>query len=101
MKVDRTRRLWPRSRDGQILKYSTVIGSSVLNVAGGMSRTKVMAMFLGPTGFGLIGLYPSISDSTQNIAGMGINSSCVRQIPEAVGSGDQDRIARTAVISSK
>ena len=55
-------------------------------------------MLLGPSGFGLFGLYGSIANLTQSIAGMGINSSGVRQIAEAAGSGDKDRIAQTAAV---
>ncbi|WP_374089771.1 O-antigen translocase [Methylomicrobium lacus] len=84
---------------GQILKSSAVIGgSSLLNIAIGIVRTKGMAMLLGPSGVGLMALYGSISDLTISVAGMGINSSGVRQIAEAVGSSDTDRIARTAVV---
>ncbi len=84
---------------GQILKSSALIGgSSLVNIAIGIGRTKVMAVLLGPAGFGLLGLYGSISDLAQAIAGMGINGSGVRQIAEAVGSGDRQRIARTAVV---
>jgi enterobacterial common antigen flippase len=81
---------------GQILKSSTLIGgSSVLNVCFGMVRTKAMALLLGPTGVGLLGLYGSIIDVTRTAAGMGVNSSGVRQIAEAVGTGDAQRISRT------
>jgi PST family polysaccharide transporter len=84
---------------GQILKSSAVIGgSSLINIAIGIIRTKVMAILLGPSGVGLMGLYGSIFDLTTNIAGMGINSSGVRQIAEAAGSGGTERIARTAVV---
>jgi PST family polysaccharide transporter len=84
---------------GQILKSSTVVGgSSVLNIAIGIVRTKAVAMLLGPAGFGLAGLYSSVSDLTQNIAGMGINSSGVRQIAEAAGSDDKARIGRTTAV---
>ncbi|MGZ5028515.1 MAG: O-antigen translocase [Methylobacter sp.] len=84
---------------GQILKSSVLIGSSsMLNVVIGIVRTKVMAMLLGPSGVGLMGLYGSIIELTISIAGMGINSSGVRQIAEAVGSEDTDKIARTAVV---
>ena len=84
---------------GQILKSSAVIGgSSLINIAIGIVRTKAMAMLLGPAGVGLMGLYGSITDLTISIAGMGINSSGVRQIAAAVGSGDTERIARTAVV---
>src|SRR5271157_608252 len=84
---------------GQILKSSALIGgSSVLNIAIGIVRTKAMALMLGPAGVGLFGLYGSISSLTQTIAGMGINSSGVRQIAEAVGSEDADRIAQTTAV---
>jgi len=84
---------------GQILKSSALIGgSSVLKIGIGIVRNKAMAVLLGPSGVGLIGLYNSLIDLAQNIAGMGVNSSGVRQIAEAVGSGDDEKIARTAVV---
>ena len=83
----------------QILKSSVLIGgSSALNVALGIVRSKAMALLLGPAGFGLMGLYLSISNLAQSIAGMGVNSSGVRQIAAAVGSGDTARVARTAAV---
>jgi len=84
---------------GQILKSSALVGgSSVLNIGIGIVRTKVMAVLLGPGGFGLFGLYGSISNLAQSIAGMGVNSSGVRQIAEAAGTGDSARIAETAAV---
>ena len=85
--------LWPDSEVFGIDRWL-----SVLNIAIGIVRTKAMAMLLGPAGFGLAGLYSSIADLTQSIAGMGINSSGVRQIAEAVGSDDTERIALTAAV---
>lgn len=83
----------------QILKSSALIGgSSVVNIAIGIVRTKAMALLLGPAGFGLMGVYGSIANLAQSIAGMGINSSGVRQIAEAVGSGETERIARTVAV---
>ena len=88
-----------KSSYGQILKSSALIGgSSVLNIGIGIVRTKVMAILLGPAGFGLMSLYGSILDLALSIAAMGINSSGVRQIAEAASSGDTQRIARTAVV---
>lgn len=84
---------------GQILKSSALVGgSSVLNIAIGIVRTKAMALLLGPLGFGLVGLYGSIADLTQSIAGMGINSSGVRQIAEAVGSNNEEKIGLTTAV---
>src|SRR3954447_22211251 len=83
----------------QILKSSALIGSStVVNLVIGIVRAKAMAVWLGPTGFGLMALYSSIIDLTSTISGMGLNSSGVRQIAEAVGTGDAKRIALTAVV---
>jgi enterobacterial common antigen flippase len=102
--------LWPKRESlasakgsyGQILKSSALIGGSqVANIAIGIVRTKAMAMLLGPAGFGLFGLYGSIANLTQSVAGMGINSSGVRQIAEAAGSGDQARIGQTAAVLRK
>jgi antigen flippase len=84
---------------GQILKSSAIVGgSTVLNVGIGVLRIKIMALLLGPGGFGLAGLYTSIITLTQSIAGLGVNSSGVRQIAEAASSGDQDRVARTTIV---
>jgi enterobacterial common antigen flippase len=84
---------------GQILKSSALIGgASAINIAIGIVRTKAMAVLLGPAGFGLMGVYGSIIDLAQSIAGMGISSSGVRQIASATGSRDTNCIARTVVV---
>jgi enterobacterial common antigen flippase len=81
---------------GKILKSSALIGSSsIINIALGTIRTKAIALLIGPAGVGLFGLYGSIADLARSIAGMGLNSSGVRQIAEAVGTGDTQRIAFT------
>jgi enterobacterial common antigen flippase len=85
-----------RSTYGQILKSSALIGgSSVLNIALGIVRTKAMAVLLGPAGVGLMGIYNSILDLARTLAGMGVNGSAVRQIAEASGTGDSRQVART------
>ncbi|MFZ4536434.1 O-antigen translocase [Propionivibrio sp.] len=84
---------------GQILKSSAMIGgSSVINIAISIVRAKAMAVMLGPAGIGLMGLYQAIADLVTSVAGMGINNSGVRQIAEAVGTRDIERIARTATV---
>ena len=70
-----------------------------MNVAVSIARAKAMALLLGPAGVGLVGLYGSILDLTQSIAGMGINSSGVRQIAEAAGSGETRRGSRGPPLS--
>ena len=88
-----------RSTHSQILKSTAIIGgASVINVLFAIVRNKAMAVLLGPQGVGLMGLYSSIADLTQTLAALGIQDSGVRQIAEAVGTGDTDRIARTATV---
>jgi PST family polysaccharide transporter len=83
----------------QILKSSALIGGSqAITIAIRIVRIKAMAVLLGPAGVGLMGVYESIANLAQSIAGMGINSSGVRQIAEAVGTGEKDRIARTVTM---
>jgi enterobacterial common antigen flippase len=85
-----------RGTYGQIVKSSALIGgASLFNIAFGIVRTKAMALLLGPSGVGLFGLYNSIYDLTRSVAGLGINNSGVRQIAEAVGSENPQRISET------
>lgn len=84
---------------GQILRSSALIGgASVVNVAVGIVRAKASALLLGPAGFGLMGVYGSIVDLAQSVAGMGLSGSGVRQIAAAAGSGETARVARAAAV---
>ncbi|MDT3680726.1 MAG: O-antigen translocase [Burkholderiaceae bacterium] len=83
----------------EILRSSAVIGgSSAINMAIGLVRTKAMAMMLGPAGFGLMAAFSTVADLARTFAELGINSSGVRQIAESAGTGDLQRIARTVYI---
>jgi antigen flippase len=89
----------PKTSYGQILKSSAWIGgASVVTIGIGVIRTKAMAVMLGPSGFGLMGLYSSIIDLALAAASMGIANAGVRQIAESVASGDEARIGRTVVV---
>lgn len=84
---------------GQILKASALIGgSSGLNIAIRILRTKAMAVLLGPSGFGLFGIYGSVAALFQSIAGMGMSSSGVRQIAHASGTKDTEFLEITATL---
>lgn len=69
----------------------------MLSLAIGVVRTKVMVLLLGTMGYGVMGFYMTISDLVRSVAGLGVNTSGVRQIAEAVGSGDTQRLARTVI----
>lgn len=80
----------------QILKSTALLGGAqVVNIGVGIVRTKILALLLGPSGLGLSGLYVSTTSLIGTLTGFGIGSAGVRQIAEASGSGDENRIART------
>lgn len=81
-----------------ILKSTSLIGgASVLNILISMVRTKFVAVLLGPSGVGLLSMYSQIIALITTMTGMGIGNSGVRQVAEAVGSNDDERIARTVI----
>ncbi len=81
---------------GQILNSSLLIGgSSLVTIVAAIVRTKVVAVFLGPAGLGLMGILTSISSMVGTLTAMGIGTGGVREIAEAAGAGDARRIART------
>ena len=78
----------------QILRSSSIIGgASVVNIAIGLVRMKAVAMLLGPAGVGLTGLFTSVVALVSNVAGLGFGTVGTRQIAEAAGKDDPQRIA--------
>lgn len=78
----------------QILRSSSIIGgASVINIIIGLVRMKAVALLLGPSGVGLIGLLTNVVALVSNIAGLGFGSVGTRQIAEAAGNDDPQRIA--------
>lgn len=81
---------------GQILKSSSIIGGATgVNYLISMVRVKLVAVLLGPTGVGLVGLYVSATELVGTLAGLGISTSGVREVAEAHGTGKAEHIART------
>src|SRR5437660_261345 len=88
-----------RESYGRILKSTALVGgSSIITIGFGVIRTKAVASILGPAGFGLMGLYTSVADVVQTFAGMGLQSSGVRQIAQAAASGNTGTVERTAAV---
>jgi PST family polysaccharide transporter len=80
----------------QILKSSFVVGgASFINIVLGIVRTKVLALLLGPTGVGILGIYNSVVQTAGALMGLGIGRSAVRQIAEASGTGLPNRCAKS------
>jgi PST family polysaccharide transporter len=73
-------------------------GSQLIRLVFGILSTKFAAVFIGPAGVGLIGVYQSIIQLGIQLSGLGINQSGVRNVAVAAGSGDQNEITQTVTI---
>ncbi|MDC1198094.1 O-antigen translocase [Algibacter sp.] len=80
----------------RILKSSSLIGGAQgINILIGLVRVKFVAVLIGPLGVGLAGTYQALIGFFGTFAGLGLQGSAVRDIAEAVGSQDNERIGRT------
>lgn len=65
----------------RILKSSTIVGgASIIEMVIGIAKVKFIAVLLGATGVGLLGLFQNIMGIGSTIAGCGLNNSGVRQL---------------------
>lgn len=70
-----------------------VIGSAqAVNILISILRMKVLAILLGPTGVGLLGIYNSLLGVVGTAAGLGMGSSGVRQIASV--KGEEQELSR-------
>ncbi len=83
----------------EIIKTSGMIGGSqIITILVGIIKTKIFALFLGPSGVGLFGMFSSISDVVRVSTGFGLNVSGVRAMAQAKGADDNREVARIRVI---
>lgn len=76
-----------------LLSTSIIGGASVLNILIGLIRTKVAAVYLGPVGIGLIGLFNNLIGTAANVASLGFGPVGTRQIAEGAGREDETAVA--------
>ncbi|MCW3093147.1 MAG: hypothetical protein JWP81_4216 [Ferruginibacter sp.] len=82
-----------------IFKTSLITGGSqVMVMMMNMVRAKALAVFLGPSGTGVIGLYSSTTDLINTVAGLGLTSSAVKQIATANSEADKSSIQKTLFV---
>lgn len=79
-----------------IFKATSLFGGvQVIDVFINLVRGKIIAVLLGPAGMGLNGLFVSSVTMINNIAGLGLNYSAVRDISKSSESGDIEKLSRT------
>ena len=79
----------------QIFKATSLFGGvQILSILISIVRTKFVAIFLGTTGAGVIGLLNAPLQLIQSVTSLGINFAAVRDISEAKGENDPSKSAR-------
>ncbi len=77
----------------RILRTSSITGgSSIINILIGLLKTKALAILLGPSGVGLVGLYSGLMTTATTIASMGIGTIGTRQVAEAASIEDYESL---------
>lgn len=79
-----------------ILKATSLFGGvQVYQILIEIIKSKFIAVLLGPTGVGVQGLYTSATQMVQQMTSFGLAQSAVRNVAEANGTGDHDKISKT------
>jgi len=87
-----------KSSYAQILKASSIMGCAAgINLLLGMLRVKFAAVLIGATGVGLNASFGAVQGLVGTLAGLGIQSSAVREIAAAVGKNDEQAIGRAVL----
>jgi putative phospholipid-translocating ATPase len=77
-----------------IIKAMSLFGGvQVVSIICSIIRTKLIAIWIGPAGIGLIGLYNSAVEMISTFAGLGIRNSSVRDISLNSSTRNKQRIA--------
>ena len=76
-----------------IFKTTSLFGGvQAFQIVIGIIKSKFIAIILGPEGVGLLGLYSSAIELVKQFTAMGLAQSAVRDVSEAKGTGDMQRI---------
>ena len=85
-----------------IFKATSLFGGvQVYQILIQIIKSKFVAVLLGPAGVGIMGLYQSGLQLVQQISSMGLANSAVRDVSEANGSNDIQKIAKTVTVVRK
>lgn len=70
-------------------------GSKLISVLLNIVKNKVIALLLGPSGFGLISALKSTHQLVEKFAALGVHQSAVRNIAQANGKNEESRLSKT------
>lgn len=85
-----------------IFKATSLFGGvQVYTILIQVVKSKIIAVLLGPLGVGIQGLFQSAIDLVKQATSLGISQSAVRDVAEANGTGDMEKISRTVTVLRK
>lgn len=83
-----------RSSYRQIMKATSLFGGvQVFQILISVIRSKFVAVLLGPSGMGVVGLLTSTTGLISGLTNFGLGTSAVKNISEATATDDEKRIA--------
>lgn len=82
-----------------IFKATSLFGGvRVFSILISIIRSKIVAILIGTTGVGIVGLFTSGTSLIQSITQLGLSQSAVRDVSEANASGNQAKVNRVVTV---
>jgi O-antigen/teichoic acid export membrane protein len=83
----------------QIIKATSLFGGvQIFSIIISIIRSKFVALFLGPNGMGILGLFMSSISLVSNLTNFGLQTSAVRDIADTMGSKNLKKVAERILI---
>ena len=84
-----------KKETNRIFKVTTIFGgASVVAALGGLLKSKVAAVFLGPDGVGESAIYNNTVLLLVGIVGLGVGQSAIKFIAQSTDNDDKTRLSR-------
>ena len=84
-----------RNSYGSILKSISLFGGvQVFQIIIGLVKNKFVALLLGPSGMGIMGMITSATSMVETLTGFGLRTSGTRGIASAVSTNDEYKVGR-------
>lgn len=82
-----------------IMKATSLFGGvQFFNIIIAIGRSKIIAVLLGPSGMGIVGLLTSTMGLVGSLTNFGLGTSAIRDIAAANDSGNQNRINKVVTV---
>lgn len=83
----------------QIMKATSIFGGvQVFQILISIVRSKFVAVLLGPTGMGIVGLITATTGLVTGLTNFGLGTVAIKNISEAISTGDEKRVSAVSTI---